>query len=150
MPVEIRSMMPSDKGAVLSMMRTFYASPAVSTNGSEEIFLRDFEACVGENLMANGFVFEADGEIAGYGMITFGFSTEFGKPVVWIEDIYVRENFRGQGIGSRFLKHIETLYPAHLHRLEAERENVRALDVYRKNGFSELPYVELCRNSSRS
>lgn len=128
-------------------MRTFYASPAVSTNGSEEIFLRDFEACTGNSPLAAGYVFEENSEIAGYGMLSFGYSTEFGKPVVWIEDIYVYEKFRGRGIGSEFLKLVQELYPEHLQRIEAERENVRALGVYRKGGFSELPYVELVRNA---
>lgn len=41
----IRAMLPKDKDAVLEMMREFYASPAVFSNGSEEIFKADIEQC---------------------------------------------------------------------------------------------------------
>ena len=46
----IRNITHSDKEAVLEMMRVFYASAAVYTNGSEEIFLRDKRGvCKDEN-----------------------------------------------------------------------------------------------------
>ena len=43
----IRKMTESDREAVVEMMRTFYHSPAVFTNGSEEIYNNDVTACVG-------------------------------------------------------------------------------------------------------
>lgn len=128
---------------VVSMMRTFYASPAVFTNGSEEIFQRDVEECVGDSPFASGYLLQRDGEIAGYAMLAFGYSTEFGKRTVWIEDIYVKDSFRSAGIGSVFLKFIQEKFSDYLLRLEVERENVRAVHVYRKAGFEELPYVEM-------
>lgn len=44
----IRKMTAGDKQAVIEMMRVFYTSPAVFSNGSENIFLQDIEACTGE------------------------------------------------------------------------------------------------------
>lgn len=128
---------------VVSMMRTFYASPAVFTNGSEEIFQRDVEECVGDSPFASGYLLQRDGEIAGYAMLAFGYSTEFGKRTVWIEDIYVKDSFRGAGIGSGFLKFVQENFPGYLLRLEVERENIPAVHVYKKAGFEELPYVEM-------
>ena len=139
----IRAMTPDDKAQITEMMRVFYASPSVLSNGSEEIFLRDFECCVGDSPYLEGYVFEEAGEIQGYAMIAKSFSTEFGKPCIWIEDIYVREGYRGLGLGSRFLQYIEKRYPDALLRLEVERENTRAVGVYEKNGFSVLPYMEM-------
>ena len=37
----IRKMTKQDKQAVIEMMRVFYTSPAVFSNGSENIFLQD-------------------------------------------------------------------------------------------------------------
>lgn len=128
---------------VVSMMRTFYASPAVFTNGSEEIFQRDVEECVGDSPFASGYLLQRDGEIAGYAMLAFGYSTEFGKRTVWIEDIYVKDSFRGAGIGIGFLKFVQENFPGYLLRLEVERENIPAVHVYKKAGFEELPYVEM-------
>ena len=42
----LRPMEAADKEAVIEMMRGFYASEAVHSNGSEEVFNNDVDACV--------------------------------------------------------------------------------------------------------
>ena len=125
------------------MMRVFYASPAVLSNGSEEIFEADVENCVNDSPYLEGFVFEENEEILGYGMIAKSFSTEFGKPCIWVEDLYLKPEYRGQGIGSKFFEYLEQNYTDCIFRLEVEEENERAIHVYEKNGFVVLPYMEM-------
>ena len=139
----IRPMIESDKACVLDMMRVFYASPAVLSNGSEEIFQNDIDNCVGECPFVEGYVFENEQSILGYAMIAKSFSTEFGKQCIWIEDLYLKPEYRGLGIGSSFFKFIERKYKGSLFRLEVEEENERAVAVYKKNGFEVLPYMEM-------
>ena len=141
--IRIRPMQEEDAASVLEMMREFYASPAVHTNGSDEIFQNDIAACVSQSPYAEGFVFEYDCQLAGYGMIAKSFSTEFGKPCVWIEDIYLLPEHRRRGVGSAFIQMLRRRYPDAVLRLEAEKENLSALAAYHKNGMTELPYVEL-------
>ena len=143
----IRNMQPKDADAVIQMMRMFYASAAVLSNGSEEIFAADVENCVNENPYLEGYVFEDNCQICGYAMVAKSFSTEFGRPCVWVEDLYVKEAHRGTGIGTDFLKFIGKKYPKAITRLEAEHENERALKVYGKCGFVELPYIQMKRDS---
>ena len=143
--VAIRSMTREDAPAVMEMMRVFYASPAVLSNGSEEIFAADVENCVNDSPYLEGYVLEQNGELIGYGMLAKSFSTEFGKPCIWIEDLYVRAAYRGQGIGSRFLRFVAEKYPEAVLRLEVEPENERAVRTYTKCGFEELPYMEMKR-----
>ena len=132
-----------DREEVRAMMRVFYASPAVLSDGSEEIFDADIDQCTGGGPYLEGFVFENGAEIQGYAMIAKSFSTEFGKPCVWIEDLYLKESCRGEGIGTRFFKFLGERYPDCVQRLEVEEENERAVRVYRKNGFDVLPYMEM-------
>ncbi len=139
----IRAMQENDRNEVIEMMRVFYASPAVFSNGSDEIFISDFDNCIGNSPYLEGFIFENSGTVQGYAMIAKSFSTEFGKPCIWIEDIYIRDEFRGCGIGSRFFRYIEEKYTDVIFRLEVEEENKRAVHVYRKSGFDELPYMEM-------
>ena len=141
----IRPMVVQDKNAVLEMMRTFYASPAVLTNGSEEIFTADIDACVSGCPYLEGYIIEDSGEIQGYSMVAKSFSTEFGKPCIWIEDLYIRDGFRGQGIGKRFLDFITEKYSDCIFRLEVEEENKAAVGLYKKCGFTVLPYMEMKR-----
>ena len=93
-----------DRDAVIGMMRDFYASPAVLSNGSEAIFAADFRQCVEGSPYLEGYVFEEEETLQGYAMLAKSFSTEFGKPCVWIEDLYIKSAFRGQGLGGRFLQ----------------------------------------------
>lgn len=141
--MNIRKMIKEDKENVLQMMREFYASDAVLTNGSEEIYNNDIDQCVNDNPYIEGYVFQNDDQIQGYAMIAKSFSTEFGKPCLWIEDLYIKDEYRGLGIGSMFFKYIEEQYPNYLMRLEVEEENERAIHVYRKSGFEVLPYLEM-------
>ena len=141
----IRKMKSKDKQEIINMMRGFYASPAVHTNGSEEIFLSDVENCLNDCPYLEGYIFEERNQIQGYAMIAKSFSTEFGKPCIWIEDIFLKEEFRGRGITPQFFKLLEKDYPNHLFRIEAEDENKRAVEVYQKAGFRTLPYLELVK-----
>lgn len=143
--MEICSMRREDTAEILSMMRVFYASPAVHTNGSEEIFRRDIDACVGGSPYLEGYVFREGDALLGYAMLAKSFSTEFGKPCIWVEDLYLKPEARGMGIGTRFFAYVEEKYPHALLRLEVEAENVGAVRMYRKNGFDTLPYLEMKR-----
>jgi GNAT superfamily N-acetyltransferase len=139
----IRTMRQQDKPQILTMMREFYASPAVLSNGSEEIFSNDIDNCVGDNPFIEGFVLEDSNGIQGYAMVAKSYSTEFGKTCVWIEDLYVTENHRGLGLGTSLLQFITDHYTDCIFRLEVEQENLRAIRVYEKCGFSVLPYLEM-------
>ncbi len=141
----IRSMTLEDKASVMEMMRVFYASPAVLSNGSEEIFINDIENCINDSPYLEGYIFEDSGEIQGYAMVAKSFSTEFGKPCIWIEDLYIKNEYRGLGIGSMFLDYIKEKYADSIIRLEVEEENERAVKVYQKCGFDVLPYMEMKR-----
>ena len=141
--MKIRKMLPRDRSAVIQMMRAFYQSPAVSTNGSEEIYARNVENCLKESPYLEGYVFEVDGQPQGYSLIAKSYATEFGCQCIWIEDLYLSEVCRGQGIGSQFLNFIRDSYPDALLRLEVEAENQQAVHTYKKCGFTFWPYLEM-------
>ena len=117
MNTTIRAMTPADKDSVMEMMRVFYNSPAV--------------------------LFEQDGAVQGYGMAAKSFSTEYGRQCIWLEDIYIKAEYRGLGIGSQFIDYITKKYPDALMRLEVEEENARAVHVYKKSGFEFFEYKEM-------
>ena len=146
---EIKHMTVEYAAEVVEMMRVFYASPAVLSNGSEEIFQNNVENCVNDNPYLEGYVFvenrETNKSVVGYAMVAKSFSTEFGKPCMWIEDLYLKPSYRGNGIGTQFFSFIGKKYPKALLRLEVEAENERAIHVYKKCGFKELPYLEMKR-----
>jgi len=139
----IAPMTRDHKQAVLEMMRVFYRSPAVHTDGSEEIFQADVEACVSDDPYLKGYVFLEGETPVGYAMTALSFSTEYGRHCVWIEDLYLQPEYRGSGLGSRLFRMLEELHPGAILRLEVEAENTRAVKVYEKNGFDSMPYQEM-------
>lgn len=139
----IRLMKKKDKEEIIVMMREFYSSDAVATNGSDEIFEKDIENCINESPYLEGYVFENDCKIMGYAMVAKSFSTEYGKPCMWIEDLFIKNDYRGMGIGSRFLNFVEEQYPDAIFRLEVEEENENAVKVYKNSGFTFMPYMEM-------
>lgn len=139
----IRKMEERDRAEVAEMMSRFYASDAVWTSGSPKIFQKDIDACLENSPYLEGYVLEEGNEVIGYGMLAKSFSTEFGKPCVWIEDIYLQENHRNKGFGSQFLQFVTEQYKGCLLRLEVEKENEHAYNAYVKNGFTVLPYTEM-------
>ncbi len=141
----IRKLTQDDRDSVIAMMRTFYASPAVHTNGSEEIFQNDIAACLADSPYIEGYVMEKTGSLAGYALVAKSFSAEFGKPCIWLEDLYIKEAYRGAGIGRQVLDFLFEKYPHAVIRLEAEEENEHAVHVYKKAGFEVLPYLEMIK-----
>lgn len=141
----IRMMEAGDKPSVLDMMRTFYASPAVLSNGSEEIFKKDVDTCLSDSPYLEGYVMEEAGIIQGYAMAARSYSTEFGRNCIWIEDLYIKEAYRGRGIGGAFLRFIAQKYPDCVLRLEVEPENEQAVRLYEKEGFRDIAYSEMIK-----
>ena len=78
-------------------------------------------------------------------MLAKSFSTEFGKSCIWFEDLYLKPEYRGQRIIPQFIRYVETVHKDSVFRLEVEKENAHACYVYKKQGFSELPYCEMVK-----
>ena len=71
-------------------------------------------------------VIRAAGEPAGYALLSFGLSLEYGGRDAFVDEIYLRAEYRGRGWGRRLLEFVEA---------EARRCGVRALhlEVSRRN-----------------
>lgn len=145
--IEIRKMEERDAEAVLDMMKVFYASPAVLHKASEEVLRRDIADCISDMPFVDGYVFDIMGRIAGYSMVANSYSTEFGGRCIWVEDLYMKPEFRGMGLGTAFFQFLEDEYAgiAVRFRLEAEEENTGAIALYKKCGYEILPYVQMSR-----
>jgi len=65
----------------------------------------------------------------------------------WVEDLVVREDRRGKGIGSKVLGYIEKMVQgAKALFLDIVPSNLPSLDFYLKNGYKYLNTIELRKN----
>ncbi len=54
-------------------------------------------------------IVEADGEIAGLAIWFLNYSTWQGKHGIYLEDLFIRPQFRGRGFGKALLKHLAAI-----------------------------------------
>jgi GNAT superfamily N-acetyltransferase len=64
------------------------------------------ESLFGANPAAEALVAEEKNELVGYAIFFSTFSTFIGRAGIWLEDLYVRPDFRKRGIGKRLLKEV--------------------------------------------
>jgi GNAT superfamily N-acetyltransferase len=93
---------------------------------------------VGDPAFGRVWLISADTEVIGYLVLTLGYSLEYGGRDAFIDEVYLRVEYRGQGIGQQAIAFAETHCRAvgvcALH-LEVERDNTNAHALYRKGGF---------------
>jgi GNAT superfamily N-acetyltransferase len=64
------------------------------------------QSLFGDNPKAFCVIAEYNGRPAGFALCFYNFSTFQGRPGIYIEDLYVDEEFRGHGIGKGFFKYL--------------------------------------------
>lgn len=99
---EIREALRSDMDEVLAMIRELaeYEKMSDQVKFSDEDFIKN----IFERKFAKALVILVDGKYAGYAIYYFTFSTFEGKGGLYLEDIYVRKEYRNKGIGKRIFK----------------------------------------------
>ena len=72
---------------------------------------------------ASAYIIEQDGKTAGYALLARSFSQEAGGMVTWIEELYIRPEFQGHGLGTAFFQFLEAQNDGTVkrYRLEYER-----------------------------
>lgn len=145
MNVTFRSFVKEDRDAFFAMVKKFYAPPAVLHFPSDEVMLSAFDAAIDMPEYVKGYIFECDGKPAGYAMVSLKFETEVGGIAAWIEELFVEEEFRGGGIGSKFFEYLTEELKGKIRRLRLEvgEDNLDAIRLYKRLGFEFLDYRQM-------
>ena len=147
----IRLMKEQDKSEILQIMRVFYDSPAVQYTAPDEILEKDIDDCLSDMPFLDGFVFEKENQLIGYAMTAKSYTTEYGGICIWLEDLYLRPEYRHSGIAGKLFRFIENYYPdAVRFKLEVEPENEFAVKAYQKYGYQISPYFLMTKELEHS
>lgn len=106
--LRIRSATPADIGLILGFIRELaeyekLAHEVVATDAD----LR--QSLFGERPAAECLIAESAGKPAGFALFFHNFSTFLGKSGLYLEDLYVKPELRGQGVGRKLLAHLARL-----------------------------------------
>lgn len=143
----IRAVNALDRESYLSLSDEFYHSEAVLSPVPSEHFASTWNELMNGTPFAKAYMFECEGNAVGYALLAITWSQEAGGKTVWIEELYLRPEWRGRGLGSEFFSVLKKDFPeAKRFRLEIEPENEGAIRLYQRQGLSFLPYQQMKRD----
>jgi GNAT superfamily N-acetyltransferase len=108
MNATIRSAQVEDVSQILAFILELaeYERLAHTVTATEDL-LR--QSLFGPNPAAEAIIASVDGVDVGWALFFTNFSTFNGLPGIYIEDLYVKPELRGRGIGKALLKRVATL-----------------------------------------
>lgn len=105
---EIRPAQRRDVGLLFTMIGELadYERAAERVLGSEEMLA---VALFDAPAAAEAVIASVDGQPVGFALFCSTFSTWLCQPGIWLEDLYVRPEHRGSGVGRALLAHVARL-----------------------------------------
>ncbi len=144
--LNIREISALDETLYLRMAKDFYSSEGVLQKIPNENFSRAFDELMRSKTYAECFIIEVSGVGAGYCLLAKTFSQESGGPVVWIEELYIREAHQNKGIGIEVMRFIERRFPnATAFRAEIEPNNEHSLGMAEAIGYKKMGYEPIIK-----
>tara|TARA_R110002110_G_scaffold415821_2_gene656829 strand:- start:48742 stop:49230 length:489 start_codon:yes stop_codon:yes gene_type:complete len=103
--INIRQAEPEDAALILELVREL----AVYEKAGHEV-LADRQAIhdslFQDNSTARALIAELDGSAVAYAVYFYNYSTWLGRKGIYLEDVYVKPEFRQRGIGKALLRHV--------------------------------------------
>lgn len=137
MKLEFSSLTADAVDEALDMMGRLYSEAGAAHH--RERARRAVRGLITNPELGGVWLIDVDGEPAGYLCITLCYSLEFAGPFALLDELYLNEAWRGRGIGAQAIGFAEKWARARglaAVRLEVGRTNLRALELYRRHGFT--------------
>jgi len=143
----LRAAGPQDVPQILAFIRALaeYEKLAHEVVATEAVL---HETLFGASPKAHVVLAELAGESVGFALYFYNFSTFLGKPGIYIEDLFVNPDCRGQGIGKALLRHLAAKVLAEgCGRLEwwVLDWNAPAIGFYEALGAQQMKEWTVCR-----
>lgn len=143
--IDIRPGTGDDIPLLLLFMRSMAEFEKLECSATEESL---GESLFGENPAAKTLLAFVDEVPAAYAVYFFSFATSVGRRGLWMDDIFVKPEFRGKGIGQALLSYLADLAVRNnCARFEwmVLDWNEQAIGFYRSMGANLLDDWRICR-----
>lgn len=141
----VREINSDDKMDFIKMCNDFYNTDGVDHVIPVSNIEKTFNLLMSGSDFTKAYVCEKNNKLAGYILLALTYSNEAGGMVVWLEEIYVKTDFRSHGIGSELIDFVIDEYKesAARFRLEITESNIGAKKLYQSKGFRDLSYRQM-------
>ena len=141
----IREIKSDDKIDFIKMCMDFYNTDGVDHSIPVSNMEKTFNLLMEGLDFAKAYVCEKNNKTVGYILLALTYSNEAGGMVVWLDEIYVKPEFRSQGIGSELIDFVIEKYKNKMSRfrLEITESNIGAKKLYLSKGFKDLSYRQM-------
>lgn len=141
----IRKITTSDKDKYIELVEEFYNTNAVMRPIARQNIINCFDEMIKCDTYTQGYIMELSSIIVGYAIISKTYSQEAGGMVLWLEEIYIQNNYRGHGLGKQFFNYIDNSVASNFARirLEVDNDNYLATKLYKSFGYEILPYMPM-------
>ena len=138
-----RKIEEKDREVFIEMSEEFYHSPAVLHPINPEYHTNTFNELMRSREYLECYIMDEDSRIAGYCLLNKSYQHECGGKILWVEELYVRPDFQGMGLGSKMPDFVEEDNPGVSRiRLETEPDNYGAKRLYERKGYKFLAYQQ--------
>ncbi|MCY7272689.1 MAG: GNAT family N-acetyltransferase [Phormidesmis sp. CAN_BIN44] len=146
-PFTIRSATPADVPALFSLIQALadYEKLSDSVTGNPDQLE---EHLFGDRPYIEAIAADHAGQVVGFALFFYSYSTFLTKPGIYLEDLFVLPDYRGQRIGRALLTHLAQIaIDRGCGRLEWSvlDWNEPAIGFYQRMGATVLPDWRTCR-----
>ena len=135
-----------DLDLLLDFMEKFYSIDNYPFD--REVMKTAVTRLIHDNSLGYLWLIRLDDKPVGYAALTLGYSFEYKGREAFVEEIFVLEEFRGRGIGTRALEFViekaKEIGINALH-LEVEKHNEAGISLYRKFKFEDHNRILMTR-----
>ncbi|RZJ67249.1 MAG: GNAT family N-acetyltransferase [Flavobacterium sp.] len=98
-----------------------------------------FDEFISDEKLGKAWLIEYENKTVGYVILTFVFNFEYGGKIAFVDELYIKDEMRGKGIGKDaidFVKQQAVEIGLKLLYLEVEPHNSTAQKLYLDKGFA--------------
>lgn len=149
MNFSFRPLAPADRSLIEELVRGYYLFDGLTYDPS--LHGPALDQLVAGDPAVKVWIVEADGAPAGYLFLTIGFSMYYGGKDGFIDELFLKEEFRGAGGGAAIMAFADAqakeLGLAYLH-LEVTNTNTRARQIYERRGFAPTGHMLMSKRTA--
>ncbi|MBK3493857.1 GNAT family N-acetyltransferase [Viridibacillus sp. YIM B01967] len=145
MDIKLRDYLDADYNEIFEMASSLYSEDLEGQLMNRTKVNSTIDECKKNPQKVRIIILLNNNEIIGYSILVYFWSNEYGGNILFIDELYVKEESRSKGIGAYFLNCIEKMDNIVALQLETNPSNKRVFNYYTRLGFEVVGNTQLIK-----